>query len=369
MMPEEENLTPRGDQLLQMIRAHGTRNREIDLVRDTIIKDGPRTFKRAAVLRVASHQPGERSYDKLILEAYDHAAGRGFDLDSPKYRWHCVREEIDRLRVFLESYGEVSTAGAHAVVPVSVAGGVDMETVVDFLLTHDVDASDIARIIEGVLVHRDEFSSLPQVDEEDQSRTLSAALRVAHRSHALRRLQELIEDEATEPEFQSLLDRNWWLFGGQYVGKVQRRRWTERDTLDMLLQTADGYFDVIELKRSTARLSKVDHGVVIVSSEVNDAVNQAANYIAGIELRRPSLLAEYDIDFYKLKAKVIIGYVGRGNAENEAERKAIRTYNSHLHRIEVVTYDELVRIGEHIVSADRNEGGASAPDDPQGDAT
>jgi hypothetical protein len=32
-------------------------------------------------------------------------------------------------------------------------------------------------------------------------------------------------------------------------------------------------------------------------------------------------------------------------------------YNSHLHRIEVITYDELVRIAEHVIDVNKRESG------------
>jgi hypothetical protein len=40
-------------------------------------------------------------------------------------------------------------------------------------------------------------------------------------------------------------------------------------------------------------------------------------------------------------------------------------YNSHLHRIEIITYDELIRIAENVISANAGESGQedSATDD------
>ena len=355
-MAGSQERKPSGEKFLQLIEAHETRNPDIISVRHTAIKKGPGTFKRAAVLRVASHGAGRPEHDKLSLEAYDYTAGGGFDFEHPKYKWHCEGdEEIERLRVFLEKYVDVSEPGRYAVVPVSEVTAVDMATVAEFLLTNDVDASDIAKLIEGLLVHSDEFSALPSLGEEDQRRMLAAALRAAHRSDALRKLAQLVEEGALETPLQSLLVRNWWLLGGQYVGMIERRHWTERDTVDMLLQTADGYFDVIELKRSTPPVCKRDHDMFSMTAEVNDAVNQAANYIAVIERRRDTLLADHHIDLYKLKAKVIIGRIRDDDPHRDAKRTAIRTYNSHLHRIEVITYDELLRFGQHVVSANRGE--------------
>ena len=47
----------------------------------------------------------------------------------------------------------------------------------------------------------------------------------------------------------------------------------------MMLKTADGNYDIIELKRSNATAFKEHRKKIVVSSEVNDAVNQAGHYI------------------------------------------------------------------------------------------
>ncbi len=184
---------------------------------------------------------------------------------------------------------------------------------------------------------------------------VAAALRTAHRSNALAALRRLVDDNADEAQFQQLLDANWWMLGGQYVERIPWREWTIEETLDMLLRSADSYFDIIELKRSNPVLFKRHHDKWIVSAEVNDAVNQAAHYISEIEANRSDLLRRRHVDLYKLKAKVILGYIDETETDEEEKRQALRMYNSHLHRIEVITYDELVRIGEYVIEANRGE--------------
>jgi hypothetical protein len=51
----------------------------------------------------------------------------------------------------------------------------------------------------------------------------------------------------------------------------------------------------------------------------------------------------------------LIGFIADDESEAVAKRQALRMYNSHLNHIEVVTYDELIRIGEHVIEADLGE--------------
>ena len=151
------------------------------------------------------------------------------------------------------------------------------------------------------------------------------------------------------------------MLGGQYIRMIPRRDWTNEDSLDILLQTADRYFEIIELKRSNASLFVQDHGNWIVSGEVNRAVNQAAHYISEIEAERSNLIRKHRVDLYRLKARVLIGYLSDDDPDEEAKREALRMYNSHLSRIQVITFDELGRIADNVVHANLGESGQTDP--------
>lgn len=215
-------------------------------------------------------------------------------------------------------------------------------------------------LIAALSEHSQDLRQLPELGETNKLRMVAAAIRVAHRSNALAKLQALIADDAVEGEFQRLLDQNWWMLGSHYIERIDRRKWTNEETIDIMLRSADSYFDIVELKRSKALLFKRDHGKLVVSSEVSDAINQAAHYISEIERDRASLFQRYKVDLYKLKAKVLIGSICDDEEDVEDRRASLRMLNSHLHRIEVITYDELVRIAENVVNANVGESGQDA---------
>ena len=89
------------------------------------------------------------------------------------------------------------------------------------------------------------------------------------------------------------------MLGGQYVEKVPKRDWTDEENLDIMLKSADNGYDIIELKRSDALLFKKHRNKIIVSADVNDAVNQAGHYISEIERQRDHFIARYSTDLYK----------------------------------------------------------------------
>lgn len=343
MQQKHQSIPPQA-QYSQVIKARQTKNPNITLEWSEL-KKGRDVYKAATLSHIKCPETGTIKHHQLSLDIYQRQAGSGYDFDGgPSKHLYLCDDEIARLATLLKSCQSPLDCGDHVLLPVEDA------TALQRLLN-----TQLSSVVRGLAMRTQELFSLPQIGDEVSSRMVAAALRTAHRSEALATLEHLIATDATESDFQRLLDGNWWLLGGQYVERIPWREWTIEETLDMLLRSADSYFDIIELKRSTASLFKTDHHKWIVSAEVNDAVNQAAHYISEIEANRSDLLRRRHVDLYKLKAKVIIGHIEDGEEDEEPKRQALRMYNSHLHRIEVITYDEVVRIGTFVIEANRGE--------------
>jgi len=294
---------------------------------------------------------------ELRLNDFPFRVDKGIDFTAKERlaHWSCEDAEIEQLRIFLNNFKDADAPGEHVVI--KNRPDPSFEKLLESLGSDDIDAGQLIGLISALADRTQELRQLPELGETDNLRMVAAALRVAHRTNSLGKLFELIEAETVEQEFQTLLESNWWMLGGQYISMIPRREWTVEDSLDILLQTADRYFEIIELKRSNASAFVQDHGNWIVSGEVNRAVNQAAHYISEIEANRGNLLRKYKVDFYKLKAKVLIGYLPDDDNAEEAKREALRMYNSHLSHIEVITYDELARIADNVVHANLGESG------------
>ncbi len=217
------------------------------------------------------------------------------------------------------------------------------------------DNSGLACLISALADRVSELCALPKLEKDDGRRMVAAALRASQRADEIKLLRQYIDANEVENKFQDLLDANWWMLGTQYVERVEKRQLTMEEKYDILLRSADGFFDIIELKRAHAELFVEDHGKWIVSSGVNRAVNQTAHYISEIEALRDSINRRLVIDIFKLQGFVIIGYLEDNDPDVAEKRVALRMYNSHLHRIRVLTYDELVRIAEQVVSANTGE--------------
>ncbi len=352
---------PNVEEFVQLIEANVPKNPNIEIIQRVVLKAGPKTYKTATVLQIKDPSTGERRHKELHVNSFPFRVGSGVDFSLKKRlaRWTCEDGEIDQLSIFLQNHDKAATAGEHTVIKGRPVPG--FEAVLDAMRDKSLNSSQLVGLVSALADRVTDLRRLPELGENDNVRMAAAALRVAHRNHALQLLRSLIDNDAPEHAFQQLLEKNWWMLGGHYTAIIPRREWTTEDSLDILLETADRYFEIIELKRSSAPLFIKDHGNWIVSAEVNRAVNQAAHYISEIEADRGNLIRKYRIDLYKLKARVLIGRLENREDEEQEKRESLRMYNSHLHRIEVITYDRLERIADSIVHANLGESGWEEP--------
>lgn len=72
-------------------------------------------------------------------------------------------------------------------------------------------------------------------------------------------------------------------------------------------------------------------------------MGQAQNYLRALDEQRSTIFTEMGINCRRSSATVVIGHSRKvRSVDAEQVRDTLRTYNSHLARIEVRPYDELI---------------------------
>lgn len=168
--------------------------------------------------------------------------------------------------------------------------------------------------------------------------------------------------DATETAMQKILENNYWVFGGQYVAISPRRGLVPMQQHDILLVTADKSLTIVELKGPCdPLLARPRERHLTVSASVNDAVGQSMNYLRsmdefGLSMRTAaSDELGLDYDFRRADALVVIGnrdHPAKTDAERAQMDRVLRTYNSHLSRIRVLTYTDLLDTAERTLQFD-----------------
>jgi hypothetical protein len=185
---------------------------------------------------------------------------------------------------------------------------------------------------------------------------------IQQRRHVVANLRELALDlETDEAKMQVAIGNHYWLFGGQYIGIVERRDQVPLDEYDIPLLSADGSLQLVELKRPDSKLVRKHRNHLIPANGVHEAVSQCQNYLRSLDEMGPSLRTLYrnelglDYDYRRARGTVVIGHQDRvqiPETTREQIDQCIRSYNAHLSRVQVVTYADLLDAAERALNFD-----------------
>lgn len=184
--------------------------------------------------------------------------------------------------------------------------------------------------------------------KKDDVRNLHAAAKQAKNRQAVAELRQLVGGTVNEAAFQEWVKRNTWVFGTEYVKKFDSRRIGIHSEADFIVQSLDGFTDLIELKKADVPLFRYDNSrkCYYPSDDLSQVIGQAIYYIQIME-QHSSVLKADAMDVLKPRVKAIIG---RSSSLNDAQKRAMRLLNSSLHGIEIITFDEVLLRGDKIIS-------------------
>jgi hypothetical protein len=215
--------------------------------------------------------------------------------------------------------------------------------------------------IEGTASYVNDFVAALKGSDPQIVRHIGVASRLVEYTQAYDGIAGLIDDPSvTEQVLQKYLQENPWMFGSEYSQLLDRRTWTRDESVDyMLRRTTDNFLEIVEIKKPfTEPLMIYDksHKSFYPSAHLSPVLGQVMHYIEEVERNRDGILAKDRYDTLKIRARVIIGRDGQPEHQT-----ALRNLNGHLHRIEVITFDQLLRIASRVLSVfDREPSTAEA---------
>jgi hypothetical protein len=185
--------------------------------------------------------------------------------------------------------------------------------------------------------------------------TIFDGIEVQRRRDALALLNSTaLNPHAVEADLQRALGKNPWIFGGRFVDLATRRLFAPGTEIDLPLLRPDGVLHVVEIKRANTKVVTHQRGRLIPSAEVHRAVEQVMNYFVSLDERREEVWKKWGIDVRRCQATVVIGHSRHTKEDPRAVHEALRVYNSHLSRIEVITYQELIATAGQAVDFTRS---------------
>jgi hypothetical protein len=332
------------------------KNPNVRRVTQTVLKEGPRAFKIASLMEIINPTTDEFHHYSLKIDHIDKTKSGWFYKPERSVRLEGNEsDEIKKLLKFLaaacqdefnDASGEMHLISSddyakldNLVEAIPNIADTDKIHLVGTLISQlDEDSSSIASFVNAFAE-----SGIETIKH------IATASRLIEYSKSLQELRELVGDSNTaEREFQKHLEVNPWMFGSEYSELLPRKTWTRDDRLDyMLRKTVDDYLEIVEIKTAfddALFLKDTSHDSYYPSSKLSPVIGQVTRYIEEVERNRDSILVTDDVDTLKIRARVIVGR--DGSAEHQA---ALRNFNAHLYRIEIITYDQLIRIAERVL--------------------
>jgi hypothetical protein len=354
-LPYETSL----DEVLLKIReTYGNPN--VGRTSQVVLKDGPRAYKIATILEIKNPRTGEIHHHDLKIDHIDRTKRRGwFSEPDRSVRLTDDKEgdsEIHRLHMALStlySEGPDRSPGDYRVLTAE-----DYEKLENVLKAIPSYADSDKLKLVGSLINQidaentslDDYRAIFEVSSGETLKHIATASRMVEYRAAYDEMRRLIDDpETTETQLQRHLERHPWMFGSEYSELLSRRVWTRDDKQDfMLRRTVDDYLEIVEIKKAfTDSLFVYDqsHNGYYPSANLSPVIGQVTRYIEEIERKRDAILASDDEETLKIRARAIVGR--SGSPEHLA---ALHNLNSHLHRIEIMTFDQLLRIAKRVIS-------------------
>ena len=313
-------------------------------LRGAMLKKGSRVAKVVTVADYGDRNTGVISKRELAFRtAPIRSDETGYDFENPSTRWACENEEVERLLAFLHS--EVAATGRFHVIDTASP----LAALIDLVDDRGINTHSLV----DALTRRDDLGALvAALASTHEGLPAAEGALISQRRDLVERLRQMAEDPATtETDLQRLIGNAYWLFGGRYVGVADRRNLAPLDQHDIPLLGADGTLHIVELKGPhIPNLVRRHRNHWIVGTDVHEAASQAMNYLRTLDETGASLSTTYrnefgvDYDMRRVFATVVIGYPS--SEDRRTAEQTIRSYNSHMSRVEVITYATLIDTAE-----------------------
>lgn len=188
--------------------------------------------------------------------------------------------------------------------------------------------------------------------KQDDVNNLFASVKQAKNKKALQELSGLLSDNSSEHQLELWIKENDWVFGIEYVRKLDATRIGIHEDTDLLVESLDGYVDLIELKKSSESplfIYDTNHECYYPAAVLSRVIGQTINYLRLMDVNQAALKSEDGLNILKPRAKIVIGRSSQ--FRDEKEKNTLRTLNDSLHNVEIITYDEIIARALRIVSS------------------
>lgn len=174
----------------------------------------------------------------------------------------------------------------------------------------------------------------------------AAMIEFARRSSAIKVFEAKVNANETEHKWQKWFEDNDWVLGNEIVNILDDRRIDVANIADYLVETFDGFVDLVEIKRPEGSLQfwsgTEDHDNLIPHQDLIKAITQVQNYLVELENEMDSIKTKKRLNNNSIiKPRATLIY-GRSSEWEDDEKRAFRILNAGYSNISILTYDHVL---------------------------
>ncbi|MCB9857575.1 MAG: DUF4263 domain-containing protein [Phycisphaerales bacterium] len=355
------------DDLLVRIRK-AQANPNVGRITNTILRDGPQAFQIATLMEIIDPTSGDFHHYSLRIDQVDRKKTGWFARPERSVRLEGgEKDAIGALHKFLQAIDSKIFAAADG--ELHLISSPDFEKLANLIeCVPKLPSADRVELLGSIASHLDDPEVDPVLLQQSLShaksgvlRQIAVAARITEYRNAITIAEALIEGNCNkESELQRFLSTHPWMFGSEYSELLDRRTWTRDDRQDfMLRRTVDGYLEIIEIKTpfpDPLLRDDQSHGSTYPSAALSATIGQVMRYIEEIERSRDQIRSKDGEDPLKIRGRIIIGRDG-----DDAQQHGLRLLNAHLTQIEILTFDQLLRIAKRVIGVFENQRNLDLP--------
>lgn len=210
-----------------------------------------------------------------------------------------------------------------------------------------VDLSTLQNLTKQIKTQSSELKHKKKIIEELMNnisiyRDQNLKNKVPEYKKILNQFRKLVDAEKTEPSYQKFLKENFWIFGLEYISCKSQKMAGAKNKPDFSLERYDKFRDIVEIKRPQDKVFVKSGKRYSQGIKLKEALAEVMDYVDYFLRHINDEIIEFGETYYKPKAIIVIG---RANGLKDK----VNQLNSFLHRIEIVTYDDLIERAEKII--------------------
>jgi len=171
-----------------------------------------------------------------------------------------------------------------------------------------------------------------------QSRNLDSKFRILDDMEMM-----ILEKETLETDMKAFFLENPWIIGFEYQELTKEKRAGEDKVIDYRLKRLDDNFDLVEIKGPNDPVFRSGGGRISFTRKMADAVLQIMDYVNHYDKYFEYTAHKEGIEVYKPRGFLMIGKA------QEDTRRSLNMVNSFLFRIDIVTYDDVLKKARNAV--------------------